>query len=244
MGIFDKVKTSLADAAENRRTAAEIRAIESENNAVLVKFNSSLREWQDQHSIIHALVIAFTKASNSEDAVSTTAVMKKGEYALWSGPASYHESRRQAGTYIGRSSGVSIPIGGGLRYRTGATKGTFVPGPETQQTIDRGTVLMTTARLIFNGSNRSQEWSFAKWTGAEASFDETNYMFHVSNRQKASGVRINLNQGTEFNRFLAQALDSQREGVEGLLKRLQKAQEDHASVKPTKPTLKVPPANS
>ena len=244
MGIFDKVKTSLADAAENRRTAAEIRAIEGENNAVLSKFNSDLQEWQNQSSIINSLVDAFTKASNSEDAISTTAVMKKGEFALWSGPAAYHESRRQAGTYVGRSSGVSIPIGGGIRYRTGAMKGTFVPGPETQQTIDQGTVLMTTARLIFNGSNRSQEWSFAKWTGAEASSDETNYMFHVSNRQKASGVRINSNQATEFNRFLAQALDTQREGIDGLLKRLLKAQEDHSAAKPTKPILKDLPANS
>lgn len=48
------------------------------------------------------------------------------------------EDRRQPGRYEGRSSGVSIPLGLGVRYRTGGSRGRYVQGASVPIAIDVG----------------------------------------------------------------------------------------------------------
>lgn len=226
MGMFDKFKE-----AKNQRALR--KAAEKEQ----AQYELELKNWELSKSCGERMLDAFESINKGEDAVETNAVLKKGEYAFWTGVASYHESRRQAGTYVGRSSGVSIPIGGtGLRYRVGATKGTFIPGDDVQTTLDRGNVLMTTHRLIFNGNIKTQEWAFAKWTGADASDNEMSYEFHVTNRQKTSGITFNdFILGQEFNRFLGAILRVERDGIPALIKSLKETLKETEAEKPTPP---------
>lgn len=226
MGLFDKIKE--ANAA---------RDIRKQNEAAQFKYQTELDNWKASMDVGQKMLDALANLNNNQDAVSTTAVMKKGEFALWTGLAAFHESRRQAGTYVGRSKGVSIPIGKtGLRYRTGAIKGTFIPGNEVQTILDRGTVILTNQRLIFNGSKKTQEWAFAKWTGADASESEMSYMFHVSNRQKVSGIDFdNYLIGQEFNRFLGVALRIERDTAAALVESLQGSLKELENNKPTQP---------
>ena len=227
MGLFDKM-----------REAGTARELRRQSELAQQRYQSALTNWQASQALGNKMLAALEGLERGQDAVSSNAVMKKGEYAFWTGQASLHESRRQAGTYVGRSSGISIPIGKtGLRYRTGAIKGTFVPGDEVQATLDHGTVLMTTARVIFNGNLKTQEWAFSKWTGADADEYERNYLFHVSNRQKASGVSFPSDAlGQEFNRFLGVVLRIERDGIPSLISSLKETLEASVSEKPTPPT--------
>ncbi|MEI6477161.1 MAG: hypothetical protein WCO27_05510 [Actinomycetes bacterium] len=176
--------------------------------------------WEQDSGIFKKINEAFTIASQGKDAVENSLVNKPGECVLWHGQGSFHEAGKTPGHYEGSSQGVSIPIVGGIRYRVGAMRGTFVPGDEVQINKDLGDVYITTERLLFNGLTNSKEWAFDKWTGAISDSTESNYLFHVSNRQKTSGITFDAETGREFNRFLAQALHCAEDGISAVLAEL------------------------
>ena len=99
-----------------------------------------------------------------------------------------------------------------------------------------GQVLLTTERLLFNGQMNTKEWAFAKWNGASTTADESDYIFHVSNRQKTSGILFGPRQGREFNRFLAQAINCAEEGVDVVLKSVRTQLKELAEDEPKPPT--------
>jgi len=162
--------------------------------------------WEQDSGIFKKINEAFTLANQGKDAVENSLVNKSEEFVLWHGQGSFHEAGKTPGHYEGSSQGLSIPIVAGIRYRVGAMRGTYVPGEEVQINKDLGDVYITTERLIFTGMTNSKEWSFDKWIGAQCDATETTYLFHVSNRQKTSGLAFDPGTGREFNRFLAQAL--------------------------------------
>jgi hypothetical protein len=147
-----------------------------------------------------------------------------------------HETGRTPGRYQGTSQGFSIPLVGGIRYRVGAQRGTFVAGEEVRAYKEVGQVLLTTERVLFNGQMNTKEWAFAKWNGASTNLDESNYIFHVSNRQKTSGILVGPEQGREFNRFLAQAINCAEEGIDVVLKSVRTQLKELAEDEPTRPT--------
>jgi len=225
MGIFDKLKS-----------AKEAHDLKKANEAAQAQYQSALANWEASQTVAQKLLKALNSAAKGQDAVENTASLKKGEIALWSGSVSFHESRRQPGTYVGSSQGVSIPLGHGFRYRVGAMKGTYIPGDDVQTSLDIGNLLLTNMRLIFNGRLKTQEWAFAKWTGADTSENEMDYLFHVSNRQKASGVSFSdFITGQEFNRFLGIAMRLERDGVTNLIKSLEEGIEESQKNKPSPP---------
>lgn len=149
---------------------------------------AALAAWQsDQDMIDRALTMA-TYATTGRG-IDSNIMLKAGEVALWSGPGRLIEPRRGPGHYKGRSQGISVPIGHGVRYRTGASRGTFIAGDEVQTVVDSGTVTVTTTRVIFSGGNSTREWTYAKVVDMETSTDRALTLIHVSNRQKVSGVR-------------------------------------------------------
>ena len=221
---------------DNLKAASAAKALKRANDAQLANYQRQLGQWQANKDLGASMLDAFTKVSQGTDAVNSGAVMKAGEFAIWSGPASYHESKQLPGSYVGRSNGISVPLGHGFRYRTGATKGTFVPGNQVQATVDSGTVIMTTHRVIFNGNLKTQEWAFEKWTGADASDDERIFMIHVTNRQKVSGVNFpTVVEGNTFNQFLGFALQIPRSGLAGVIKEIQDAIAENEKSKPVQP---------
>jgi len=193
--------------------------------------------WQEDVDTLTKLITVFTAASNGEDSVPNTLMQKKGEHTLWSATGIFHETGRTPSTYVGGSSGVSIPVVAGIRFRVGATKGTIIPGEELQIDKDRGVVMLTTERLIFTGPTKTQEWNFDKLLQLSTNEDETDYFISVSNRQKTSGVRFDSTTGREFNRFLGSATAAHEHGYAELLAELKKMQKEAIGAEPK---LEVP----
>jgi hypothetical protein len=192
--------------------------------------------WQRDVEIFQKIEKAFELAVKGEDSVPNNTVQKKGEIILWQGQGQLHETGRTPGRYQGTSQGFSIPLVGGIRYRVGAQRGTFVAGEEVRAYKEVGQVLLTTERVLFNGQMNTKEWAFAKWNGASTNLDESNYIFHVSNRQKTSGILVGPEQGREFNRFLAQAINCAEEGIDVVLKSVRTQLKELAEDEPTRPT--------
>ena len=176
--------------------------------------------WQEDLETLTKLITVFTAASNGEDSVPNTLMQKPDERTLWTATAIFHETGRTPSHYVGGSSGVSIPVVAGVRFRVGATQGTIIPGEELQMDKDQGVVMLTTQRLIFTGPTKTQEWNFDKLLQLSTNEDQTDYFISVSNRQKTSGVRFDSKTGREFNRFLGSATSVNEEGYEAVLKEL------------------------
>ena len=178
------------------------------------------KEWSVDVATLAKLKAAFLAVQDGEDAESHHIITKRGEFVLWAGIGQFHEAGRTAGQYVGSSQGFSIPVVAGIRYRVGAQRGTFVPGEEIQIYKDQGQVYLTTDRVIFNWGTNTSEWKFDKWMGAGASPDGADFIFHVSNRKKSSGILFDKDVGEEFNRFLAFALIHVNDGIERVMKEI------------------------
>ena len=199
-------------------------------------------KWAHDIEIFKKIKSAFESAIKGDDAVSNLTVQKSGEIVIWSGQGQYHEAGRTPGQYVGGSQGLSIPLVAGIRYRVGAIRGTFVPGDAVQAYKEVGDVILSTERIMFNGMYNTKEWALAKLNGAATSDDESDYIFHVSNRQKTSGILFDLSVGREFNRFLAQAIDAAENGLASVITTVDKVLIDLAEDEPKKPELIVPSA--
>ena len=200
-------------------------------------YDGAITDWHADIEIFEKIISAFELAAKGEDAVSNLTVQKAGEVVLWRGQGQFHQAARGAGQYVGSSQGFSIPVVAGIRYRVGATRGTYVSGDPVQKYGEVGDVVLTTQRLMFNGMFNTKEWAFAKWNGAAASADETDYIFHVSNRQTTSGILFSRSDGRLFNRFLAAALIAAEDGIEKALSAIRENAKEITADKPVIPPL-------
>jgi hypothetical protein len=144
---------------------------------------------------VHALEAELRAVTNPDDAVGPPTgapiTLARGEQVLGTATGvGLVETRRQAGHYQGSSRGVSVRVPGtrSMRYRVGATRGRFVPGPEMPTKIDTGSVTVTSARAVFVGDQQTREWSWAKLLGVTHHDRPPWTAIAVSNRQKVSGV--------------------------------------------------------
>lgn len=188
--------------------------------------------WQEDMAQLDKLIEVFTAAAKGEDSVPNTLMQKPGEIALWTGRAVFHETGRTPTRYVGGSSGVSIPLGGGVRFRVGAMQGTAVPGEAFQMDKDQGVVMLTTERLVFAGPVQTQEWNFDKLLMLSTTPDESDYFISVSNRKTTSGVRFIPEVGREFNRFLGSATAAHETGISPLLEELENLKEKAIAAEP------------
>ena len=200
-------------------------------------YDGAITDWHADIEIFEKIISAFELAAKGEDAVSNLTVQKAGEAVLWRGQGQFHQAARGAGQYVGSSQGFSIPVVAGIRYRVGATRGTYVSGDPVQKYGEVGDVVLTTQRLMFNGMFNTKEWAFSKWNGAAASADETDYIFHVSNRQTTSGILFSRSDGRLFNRFLAAALIAAEDGIDKALSAIRENAKEITADKPVIPPL-------
>ena len=207
------------------------------DRAATNEYNRMHEIWQEDVQSLTKLITVFTAASKGEDSVPNTLMQQKGEHTLWSATGIFHETGRTVSTYVGGSSGVSIPVGAGIRFRVGAMKGQVIPGEELQVDKDQGVVMLTTERLIFTGPIKTQEWNFDKLLQLSTNDDESDYFISVSNSQKTSGVRFAPATGKEFNRFLGSATSSHEHGYADVLKELHAIEE---RIKLEEPKLTLP----
>lgn len=169
-------------------------------------YGKALAAWEREQVLLdQASAAARGAAGASRPMASGLFLLKNNETALWSGQASLVEPRRQPGHYYGGSSGVSVRIAKGVSYRIGGSSRTYVPGPEVQTPVDRGSIIVTTQRVVFKGAKASREWAFAKLLGVDAAADGNSVLLPVSNRQKVSGLLLGKS-GEEFQVFLALGL--------------------------------------
>jgi hypothetical protein len=134
--------------------------------------------------------------------------------------ASLIEERRGAGHYQGRSRSVSIPIGLGVRYRTGGSRGHYVQGTPAPTAIDTGTVYITNRRVIFQGARQTRECAFAKLIGFQHSDSEGSTTFSVSNRQKPTTIHYGPSLSASFDFRLDLALAHYNGTVSRLVQQL------------------------
>ena len=207
--------------------------------SAMAQYDLAITDWHSDVEIFEKIIAAFELAAKGEDAVSNLTVQKDGEIVLWRGQGQFHQAARGAGTYVGSSQGISIPVVAGIRYRVGATRGTYVSGDPIQKYGEVGDVVLTTQRLMFNGMFNTKEWAFSKWNGAASSADETDYIFHVSNRQTTSGILFSRSDGRLFNRFLAAALIAAEDGIDQALKAIKENAKEIAEDKPVIPPLEL-----
>jgi hypothetical protein len=207
------------------------------NKEAMANYDLQINDWRTDVEIFQKIREAFLIATKGEDVVSNQTIQKPGEIVLWKAQGQFHEAGRGAGSYQGSSQGLSIPVVAGIRYRVGATRGTFVSGDPIQKYGEVGDVILTNQRVMFNGMFNTKEWAFAKWNGAAASADETDYIFHVSNRQKTSGVLFSAHDGREFNRFLSCALIAAEYGMDRVIKEIDKNVKELEEDKPAIPPL-------
>ncbi len=205
----------------------------------MAQYDLAITDWHTDVEIFQKIKDAFLLAAKGEDVVVNQTIQKAGEIVLWTAQGQFHEAGRAAGSFQGSSQGFSIPVVAGIRYRVGATRGTYVSGDPIQKYAEVGDVLLTTHRVLFNGMFNTKEWAFAKWNGAAASADETDYIFHVSNRQKTSGVLFGARDGREFNRFLSCALIAAEYGIDRVIKEIDKNMKELEEDKPAIPALSM-----
>ena len=215
---------------------ANLKAKRADKKAKQI-FDGQMAIWQEDVATLNKLITVFTAASKGEDSISNTLTQKAGEIALWSATGVFHEMGRTATRYVGRSSGVSIPVVAGIRFRVGAMQGTAVPGQAYQMDKDEGVVVLTTERLVFAGPLQTQQWEFDKLLMASTSPDESDYFLSVSNRKTTSGVRFPVAVGREFNRFLGSATAVNESGYGPVLAELQEMLE---TAKAAEPKLVLP----
>lgn len=84
----------------------------------------------------------------------------------------------------GGGSGVSIPIGGGMRFRTGGFRGRSVVVGTSLEPADSGILSVTSKRTVFQGSKKTQECKYDKLVGLQTYTDAV--QLSVSNRQTPS----------------------------------------------------------
>lgn len=217
---------------------ADLKAKRAAKKAQKV-FDQQLSDWTLEQQTLNTALEIFTNASKGEEPADNNLVQKAGELILWTGTAIFHEAGRTPSRYVGRSSGFSIPIAAGIRFRVGQTAGTLVPGEEMQMEKEQGMVKLTNQRLIFVGSNNSIEWAFAKFLAASTNPTRDDFLFAVSNRKKTSGLRFTPTDGIAFGRYLALALYAFEEGVPATIKAIKG---EIKELEESKPKLILPPA--
>ncbi len=123
----------------------------------MAQYDLAISDWHADIEIFQKAREAFVLAAKGEDVVSNQTIQKPGEIVLWTAQGQFHEAGRGAGSFQGSSQGFSIPVVAGIRYRVGATRGTYVSGDPIQKYGEVGDVILTTNRVLFNGMFNTKE---------------------------------------------------------------------------------------
>jgi len=171
-------------------------------------------------------------------------ILKTGERMLATiSGATLVEPRRGPGHWDGRSQGVSVHVPGtrSMRYRIGASHGTFVQGVEKPTGIDTGTFTLTTTRAVFAGSQQTREWAWAKLISVSHASDANWTMLSVSNRQKTSGIAYDATHATSCRFWIDYAVARATGSLDQLVATLEGELTAMAPPPPAPPVAPPPP---
>ena len=201
------------------------------------QYEAALKGWQDQVANLNSC-IELAKSFNGED--SADIMLKKGETLFFKVTnASLIGLRQGPGHYQGGSTGVSLPIGhighSAIRYRVGASRGTYVQGTPYETPIDTGTVYITDQRVIFEGSKQTRECRFDKLLGINHGDGSTT--ISVTNRQTPTTIHYGADLEAAFSFRLSLALAHYKGEVSTLISQLEDTLSQTQNTKPQQPTL-------
>jgi hypothetical protein len=169
------------DGPESRKERRRRKGSES-------KGKKAIAEWQERRDS-QAHLLQFARYFRGEPAAPGF-MCKPGETVFATvTSAALLEQRRLPGSYQGRSSGVSVPVGFGIRLRGGRSRGHYVPGPEALTDIDVGTLYITNKRVVFQGPKQTRESLFDKTVGISRDDQRGVAVISVSNRQRPMVIR-------------------------------------------------------
>jgi len=195
-------------------------------------YELELNEWEKENQVLSQALEIFEGAAKGDEPNDNSLVQKKGELVLWSGNGIYHEAGRTPSKYVGGSTGFSIPIVAGIRFRVGSFKGQVVPGDEMQLDKDSGFIKLTNQRLIFTGPVSTSEWAFAKMLSTFSNPEHNDFIFGVSNRKKSSGLKFSSQDGYAFAHLFALALHSYENGIPATVTAIKKELKESEGKKP------------
>ena len=195
-------------------------------------YELELYEWERENKVLSEALEIFEGAAKGDEPDDSSLVQKKGELVLWAGNGIYHEAGRTPSRYVGGSSGFSIPVVAGIRFRVGSFKGQVVPGEEMQMDKDQGMVKITNQRLIFTGPISTAEWSYAKLLSTFSNPERNDFIFGVSNRKKSSGLKFSSEDGYAFAHLFALALHAYENGIPETIKAIKSELKEGEADKP------------
>ena len=91
----------------------------------------------------------------------TTLILKKDETSLLDTPVSLLKEVADR-EYVGGSRGLSVPLGGGVRYRVGAMRGHMVTIGSHWGVADEGELTVMDRRVVYHGARKTLEFPYAK----------------------------------------------------------------------------------
>src|SRR6266567_152233 len=145
---------SQAISAEAQAADHDARSKQASDSASAMALEVQRRSESEAQMGFDALYVAAQLQAAGAPHVDSPLVLKRGEQAVMSVPATLarNQTRRQ---WVGGSSGFSFPIGHtGIRYRVGSYRGH--PVEQTAlTTIDTGTLVVSNQRLAFIGQAKS-----------------------------------------------------------------------------------------
>lgn len=148
------------------------------------RYELALATWQGEVEELSGLL---NRAVTRMGGPSQNMILKQGESVFARvTDVGIVEMRKGAGHWEGRSSGFSIPIGAGVRYRVGSSQGHYISGNPAPQSVDRGELNVTNQRAVFLGNSKTIECQFAKLLSVQWATGEV--AISVTNRQKPTVV--------------------------------------------------------
>jgi hypothetical protein len=205
MGFFAKRKAAKelarreeAAAAERAQKADELRTFVDtliRPDGSMPAGGDELEEYFRQHNmapedvppdVARTLTLALANGGTFVPC-STALLVKRDEVAYVDAPASLLKevAKRE---FRGGSQGVSVPLGGGVRYRVGAMRGQMVTIGTQWQTADSGTLTVTNQRVVYHGGRKTLEFLFTRLAALTAYSDAID--LGVTNRQATSSFRV------------------------------------------------------
>ena len=119
-----------------------------------------------------------------------SAITKGDEVALFDLPnVELLEFKSTGSTYGGGNAGISFPIVGSLRGHVGGQRGQIIRNPEQLMVSDRGTLKVTSNRLVYVGEKETREIAIAKLLDVELGPNGLWAKLAMSNKSKREGFQ-------------------------------------------------------
>lgn len=190
-GQFEKKRLEIAEAAIQETLDDDVVTSDEEAHlgAMLNALGLTTQKLAaERKDLYDRLIIARINDGRPPIAGNVSLFLKPGEAAYAAIPGVSLMKQQAVRQYRAGSSGVSIPLGGGVRYRTGATRGRMVVVGSEMVVEDSGTLTITSQRALFAGSKKTLEFRADRLADLQEYTD--GLRLSVSNRQTASIFKL------------------------------------------------------